>query len=223
MGVGDRLSSEGARIFSVVGVVLLSGGLLVVLFHDVDTVVVSIEGPRQLAAEAVTFDLSVLVPAGQLLPVAGQTLVLEDAASAPPLLVESATCWGDEGCAGGLRYTGRNAGAIRDVARGDDGAQPQPGLLWVRVQGYGHSEGSGYGQEVESDRKLVANDLIDDEGRRGHGDGYGDPENSVTLRYALTFDPATLRPGEYHLTFLVETGSAQMGAISSPRFTFERS
>lgn len=213
---GFRVSVERARFFSVVGAFALSAVLLAFLFHTPASVTVDVEAPAKLTA-LTPLAIHVTVPAGQWLPVAGQTAVLESA-GVQPTLIERASCWSDASCDGGLVHATRPVGALTSIVRGDDGAVPSEGKLWVRSEGYGRSDATGYGQEIEPERSLYASDLADEE---GVGNGYGHAEQDTTLEYLVHVDAAKLPVGTYQFTFLVETGSAEMGPISSPRVQFQ--
>lgn len=207
---------ERARFYSVFGVFVVAGGLLIFLFQDSEAVTIALEGPEGVENGVGTFVATITIPAGQRLPVAGQTVVIENARSQPPDLLESATCWGDVSCEGGLRYF-RNGFLVRDIVRLDS-ESPSMGPLQVRVEGYGRSSTTGYGQEVRADRSLVADDLVDPEAGAAYGPGYG-ADRPVTLRYAVSVDASQLEGREFDITFLVETGSRAMGQVSGPRLT----
>lgn len=197
---------------------LVSGGLFAFLFHDAGAVAIATHGPSTVAVgDVATFNVTVQVPPGQRLPVAGTTVVLErvDRAASPTFLA-SVTCPTDASCdASQLRAFGAAGDALRGVTRLDATA-PTPGRLTVRVQGWGHSDATGYGQEVETVRRLSATDLVDPTLGAGFGLGYGDEKSPTTLSFSVQLATAGLAPGAYHLTFLVESGSRVMGEVSGP-------
>lgn len=206
--------TERTRLVSVFLVLLLAAGLTAFLFHDAEAVRVSLEAPGHAPpASVIEVASTVRVPAEQRLPVAGVTFVVESLAASQPALVDAATCWGDA-CTGGLRHVGGGPEVVGSIALTAASAPPSVGELRIRSEGYGTSQASGYGAEIEPRRTRSATDIEDEEGRSGHGLGYGGDE-PVELRYAVTL--AGLPAGAYQLTFLVETGSREMGQVSSPR------
>jgi len=212
-----RAWARHARLFSVAGVVLVAGGLFAFLFHDAGSVVIATHGPSAVVAgDVATFNVTVQVPPGQRLPVAGTTLVLERADASPPTFLASVTCPTDASCdASQLRAFGPDAAAVHGLTRLDATA-PTTGRLTVRVQGWGHSDATGYGQEVEAVRRLSATDLVDPALGAGYGLGYGDEKSPTTVSYSFALDTSGLAPGAYRLTFLVESGSRVMGEVSGP-------
>lgn len=203
------------RIFSVAAVLVVVAGLLALLFHDVDSVRVRVETASESQAGADPLvDAIITIPPGQRLPLAGTTLSVEETGAQTPRLLDAATCWGDGACQGNLLHNGRRP-VVKSIELIERTEEASVGELWVRVEGFGESATMGYGAEVEPQRRLVASDIVDAEGREGFGVGYGGAD-AVSLRYRVTLDGGALAAGSYQLTFLVETGSRAMGPISSP-------
>lgn len=207
---------EKTRVYSLLGVLALAGTLTALLFQDIDAVRLEIEVPAAVQdAGQVPVRALVHVPAGQRLPVAGATLVVEDVSRGSPFLLDAATCWGDARCTDDLRHAGRRTPIVSELGLAERDAEPSEGPLWVRVEGYGQAPTTGYGAEVEPRRRLTASDIEGEGGRTGYGLGYGG-ERAALLVYTGIVDTTALEPGRYHVTFLVETGSVAMGPVSSP-------
>lgn len=204
--------AEKMRVFSVVVVLGLGGGLTAFLFHDQEAVAVIVQGPVQASvADALAFEAIVRIPEGQRLPVAGATVVIEDVTRGAPVILDEATCW--DACIE-VRHNAQQEPVVASIRLVDASTQPSTGELEIRSEGYGASSTTGYGAEVEPQRSRSARDLVDANGVAGSGLGYA---GSAQLRFAFDIPAGALEAGTYQLTFLVQTGSREMGSVSSPR------
>lgn len=210
---GAVLSSEKTRVFSIVIVIGLAGGLFAFLFHDTPTVDIRLEGPSAVYSTApVAFSAQIEVPPGQRLPLAAVALVIQDPSTTPPRVLDVVTCWTSDPCGETVVHAGPNMYEGITIQPAGQASTLSSGPLSVWVRGYGHSPATGYGTEVEPERRLVARDSVDPSGLEGHGMGY----EGQTLQFNVTLAPGQLGPGEYRLAFIADTGSRDMGTISGP-------
>jgi hypothetical protein len=214
MGVPGILA-EKTRVFSIIAVVGLAGGLFAFLFHDTPTVDIQLLGPSAgFEGETLLLRAEVGIPTDQRLPLAAVSFVVQNASTSPSGILDVATCWVNTACGADVLHSGPRFYEGLQIEPDDAPVSTSTGPLSVWVKGYGHSSSTGYGTEVEPQRRLVATDVIDETGRQAYGAGY----EGQTLRFSVLVPASELGPGEYHLAFLVDTGSRDMGSISGPTF-----
>lgn len=214
---GDFLQRHG-RVLSFALVLILSSALTLLLFRDARAVEISLAAPETASAgETLWIHANVTIPPGQRLPLRGTQAVLETIEGREKVLLAQATCSRVEGCVtDSLLRGGPDHRAIVEIAFLSPDVAPTFGPLRIEHRGYGYSALEGHGYEVDPVRRSSATDIHENGSRPGYGWGYGQDDEAVTLRFAVAIDGAAVPPGAYWVTFLLDTGSAVLGTVSSP-------
>lgn len=217
------------RVLAFASVLLLTSGMVAVLIQEARAVDIVVAPPGRVGG-VTDVEVEVRVPAGQRVPILATEGILERTqgdAKVDPALVARARCQGAGSCdAGQLARSGSSSTAILGISFVNAYAgQVQPGnvisqgyfgygALEVTVPGYGFSGAAGYGYLVGPGAAYGADQL-------GYGYGYGYGAEVLILLYRVTIDAQVLGDGHHWLTFLVDSGSALIGTLSSPAQHFE--
>lgn len=230
-------SKNTIRILSFLGVLILSGSLLLGLFQEARAVNITVTNvPSNIGtSDTVTFTASIEVPQGEKLPISSVRTVVEKTSAAGPSLSDKAdptvsadaTCPASAGpglpnCASSSAFSSLNPSSSNAVTKVEfTGGSPgnlegygyelctnaPGGVCTVTHTGYDFTAGRGYGYE-QPGQHGSSYDLTDSTG------GYGYDSGTLTLNWDITVDAGNLDGGgNYWLTFIVNTDSSILGKL----------
>jgi PGF-pre-PGF domain-containing protein len=237
-------SKKTLRILSFVGVLIISGSLMVGLFQSAGAVDItsSPDSNNVDTGDTVTFTVDVEVPEGETLPIEDVRGVVEETPNAGPGfdakrdadLVADATCQGSIGpglpdcpSSGDLSETTGNGIQAMEFVGGSPSdlggygykecTTAPNGYCKVTHTGYDFTsdQNQGYGYE-RPELDGASYDLSD------QNYGYGYENGKLTLNWEVTVDAGELNgAGDYWFTFIVETGSDVLGKLEGKAEYFE--
>lgn len=232
-------SKRKLRILSFLGVLILSGGLLLGLFQEARAVNITVtDEPNSISTgDTATFTVSIEIPQGEELPISSVRSVVEKTESAGPdfdakrdaTVVADATCPASAGpglprCTQFSDLTTNVGDAVRKIeftGGSPDhldgyGYQLCGSYCFVTHTGYDFTgdQNQGYGYE-RPELHGEGYELDDSTG------GYGYDQGTLTLNWDVTVDTGKLDgTGNYWLTFIVNTDSNVLGKLEGKAHYF---